>query len=77
MQEEDLEQEAVLAKAEQAAQSETLRDTAPVIDANKVPSPQLLQELVSGHHRLNKNKLPYILNTNSEIHHLGLYDKTY
>lgn len=36
MQEEELEQEADLAKAEQAAHSETLRDTAPVIDANKV-----------------------------------------
>uniref|UniRef100_H3D4D4 Mitochondrial proton/calcium exchanger protein n=1 Tax=Tetraodon nigroviridis TaxID=99883 RepID=H3D4D4_TETNG len=35
MQEEELEQEADLAKAEQAAHSETLRDTAPVIDANK------------------------------------------
>ncbi|CAG03791.1 unnamed protein product, partial [Tetraodon nigroviridis] len=33
--EEELEQEADLAKAEQAAHSETLRDTAPVIDANK------------------------------------------
>lgn len=38
MQEEELEQQADLAKAEQAAHSETLRDTAPVIDANKVPT---------------------------------------
>lgn len=38
MQEEEFEQEADLAKAEQAAHAETLRDTAPVLDANKVTS---------------------------------------
>lgn len=52
MQEEELEQEADLAKAEQAARSETLIDTAPVIDANKVPTPNLVLEKVSGHWRL-------------------------
>ncbi|XP_003962899.1 mitochondrial proton/calcium exchanger protein isoform X2 [Takifugu rubripes] len=35
MQEEELELEAASAKAEQAADAETLRDTAPVLDANK------------------------------------------
>lgn len=39
MQKEELEQEADLAKAEQAAHSEMLRDTAPIIDANKVRTP--------------------------------------
>lgn len=36
MQEGELELEAELTKADKAAQSETLRDTAPVIDINKV-----------------------------------------
>lgn len=72
MQEEELEQEADLAKAEQAAHSETLRDTAPVIDANKVPT----SPPVSGRWRLKYKKLPHIFNTNAEIHHLVLSDKT-
>lgn len=38
MQEGELELEAASAKAEQAADAETLRDTAPVLDANKVTS---------------------------------------
>lgn len=35
-----MEQEADLAKAEKAAHAETLRDAAPVIDANKVQMPK-------------------------------------
>lgn len=38
LQEGELELEAELAKADKASHSETLRDTAPVIDANKVMS---------------------------------------
>lgn len=60
MQEEELEQEADLAKAEQATQSETLRDTAPVIDASKVPTANLVNETVSGHWRLKKTAPPHI-----------------
>lgn len=41
MQEEELELEAASAKAEQAAHAETLRDTAPVLDANKVTTLRL------------------------------------
>lgn len=76
MQEEELEQEADLAKAEQAARSETLRDTAPVIDASKVPPAHLVNETLSGRCRLAK-QLPRKFNTNPELHHLLLYNNTY
>lgn len=59
-----MEQEADLAKAEQAARAETLRDTAPVLDANKVTS-------------LNLTKLPHLFNAHPEGCQLAFCAKTF